>query len=65
MADDQAAPQPQVDEAELAQFLQEVAESEHQIRHPQLFAQICGAIGFDVVQEPHRLEVRRRVAPQA
>lgn len=42
-------------------LLQDVAESEHQLRHPAAFAEVCAASGCDVVRLAHKITVQRRV----
>lgn len=51
-----AATAPRVRSA-MEMFLQEAAESEHRIRHPDEFAEVCRLAGYAVVQKPHRWEV--------
>lgn len=38
-------------------FLQDVAESEHHLRHPEAFAAVVEASGFTLEKLPHRFEV--------
>lgn len=38
-------------------LLQDVAESEHHLRHPEAFAAVCEAAGFVLEKLPHRWEV--------
>jgi hypothetical protein len=46
-------------------LLQDVAESEHQLRHRIAFADACAALQFEVVHDPHRTTVRDPLAPAA
>lgn len=38
-------------------LLQELAESEHHLRHPVAFAELCAVAGFKLDRKPHRWEV--------
>ena len=46
-----------IDRKAVQAFLQDVAESEHQIRHPEVFAALVTSSGFELHRLPHRLEV--------
>jgi hypothetical protein len=50
------APAPRVP-SPMEALLQELAESEHHLRHPEAFAELCAAAGFRVVKQPRRYEV--------
>lgn len=53
-------PIPDIDRAAIqAMFalLRDVAESEHRLRHPEAFADMCAALAFEMVVEPHRTTV--------
>lgn len=39
-------------------LLQDLVESEHQLRHPQAFAEMCDDLGYEVVREASRMAVK-------
>lgn len=52
------AESPPVEPSPRQRLLQDIVESEHQIRHPQAFAEMCADLGFEVVCEASRVAVK-------
>lgn len=46
-----------VDRNAMQSFLQDIAESEHNLRHPEAFASLVVAAGFKLEKLPHKFEV--------
>lgn len=50
--------------AAVLRLLQDVAESEHRLRHSRAFEAVVSELGFDLVAEPHRVTVADPQAPK-